>query len=226
MNNNDIKSAACTAGADICGVASLERFSDAPEGFHPSDIYKDTRSVVVFARRIPKGASSAGNPFPYSISDGIATDQIRNITYNFSLLLEDKGIIAVPVYTEPYAFWDKNTLTGKGDLSLKHAGYLAGLGVFGRNHLLYNYQFGNMIKLGALLINIQVEPDEIQSFSFCKDTCLLCIKNCPSGALEKNSVIQKKCRNQSEGLSLKGYPITTCAVCRTICPYSYKVCKN
>ena len=226
MNNNDIKTAAFASGADICGIASIERFKNAPAGFHPSDIYKDTKSAVVFARRVPKGAVRSGNTLPYSISDEIATDQIRHITYNFSLLLEDKGIVAVPVYTEPYAYWDKETFTGKGDLSLKHAGYLAGLGVFGRNHLLYNYKYGNMIKLGALLINIEAAPDEIQSFSFCKDTCLLCLKNCPSGALETGSVIQKKCRNQSEGLTLKGYPITTCTACRTLCPYSCGIEKN
>lgn len=223
MLNSEIKETAYASGADICGIASIERFTTAPEGFHPTDIYSDTKSVVVFARRFPAGAVKSENPFPYSISEEIVTDQIRYITYNFSLLLEDKGIIAVPVYTEPYSYWDKETMTGKGDLSLKHAGYLAGLGVFGRNHLLYNYKFGNMIKLGALLINKQIEPDEIQSFTFCKDNCLLCIKNCPSTALAADSVNQKKCRNQSEGLSIKGYPITTCTVCRTICPYCFGI---
>ena len=121
MNNIEIKNAAYESGADICGIASIERFSNAPAGFHPSDIYKDTKSVAVFARRFPKGAVCTGNPLTYSVSEDIVTDQIRHITYNFSLLLEDKGIKAVPVYTEPYAYWDKDTMTGKGDLSLKHA---------------------------------------------------------------------------------------------------------
>jgi len=223
MNNNDIKNSAYSAGADICGIASVGRFSKAPEGFHPQNIYKDVKSVVVFARRFPKGGVCSGNPFSYSISDEIATDQIRNITYNLSIKLEDSGIIAVPVYTEPYAFWDKESMTGKGDLSLKHAGYLAGLGVFGRNHLLYNYKYGNMIKLGAILINQDVVSDEIQSFSFCKDSCSLCIKNCPSSAIDTVSVNQKRCRTHSEGLSAKGYPLTSCTLCRTICPYSYGI---
>lgn len=223
MEKNEIKTEAYNSGADICGIASIDRFSEAPGGFHPLDIYKGTKSVVVFARLLPKGASYSGNPLSYSISDQIATDQIRNITYNFSLKLEQKGIIAVPVYTEPYAFWDQETMTGKGDLSMKHAAYLAGLGVFGKNHLLYNYRYGNMIKIGALLINTDVEPDEIQTFSFCKDNCLLCIKNCPSNALTTDSVNQLKCRKQSEGLSSKGYSITTCTLCRTICPFCFGI---
>jgi len=223
MNNSEIKNIAYKSGADICGIASIERFENAPSGFHPYDIYKETKSVIAFARRFPKGAVCSGNQFAYSISDDIVTGQIRNITYNFSLLLEDKGIIAVPVYTEPYASWDKDTMTGKGDLSLKHAGYLAGLGVFGKNHLLYNYNYGNMIKLGAILIDREITPDAIQTFSFCKDTCLLCIKKCPSGSISENTVTQNKCRNQSENLSAKNYPLTTCNLCRTICPFCYGI---
>ncbi len=221
--NYEIKNSAYASGADICGIAPIERFGDAPEGFHPCDIYRETKSVIVFARRFPKGAVRSGNQFSYSISEDIVTGQIRNIAYNFSLLLEDKGLNAIPVYTEPYAFWDKDTMTGRGDISLKHAGYLAGIGVFGKNNLLYNYKYGNMIKLGAILTDIEISPDEVQSFSFCKDNCLLCIKKCPSGAIDSKSVNQNKCRNQSESLSLKGYPLTACNVCRTICPFCYGI---
>ncbi len=223
ITNIEIKETAFSLGSDICGIASIDRFENAPSGFHPQDIFKDTKSVVVFARRFPAGAVNSANNFAYSISDEIVTDQIKNITYNFSLILQNKGIIAIPVYTEPYAYWDKNTMTGKGDLSLKHAGHYAGLGVFGKNHLLYNYKYGNMIKLGALLIDTIVDPDEIQTFSFCKDSCFLCRKNCPSSAIRDDSVDQKKCRNTSEGLSLKGYPVTTCRTCRTICPCCYGI---
>ena len=211
MNSNEIKKIAHTSGADIYGIASIERFAGAPSGFHPSDIYRDTKSVVVFARRFPKGAVCTGNPLQYSISENIVTDQIRHITYNFSLLLEDRGITAVPVYTEPYSFWDKDTQTGKGDLSLKHAGYLAGLGVFGRNHLLYNYKYGNLIKLGAVLINIAAEPDEIQTFTFCRDTCMLCLKNCPSEAItgvkkERHVIDPERC--------------IKCGACISVCKFN------
>lgn len=215
-----IKEAAYHSGADICGIASIERFNNVPEGFHPTDIFKDTKSVIVIARRFPRGSVKASTSFSYSISDDIVTGQIREITYNTSILLEDLGVTPVPVYTEPYRYWNSETMTGKGDLSLKHAGYLAGIGVFGKNQLLYNYKYGNMIKLGALLIDAEIEPDEIQTFSFCKENCFLCIKNCPSGALGEETVDQKKCRLHSEGLSSKGYPITTCSTCRTICPFS------
>lgn len=223
IDNNSIKETAYSAGADLCGISSVGRFDNAPSGFHPLDIFKGTKSVIAFARRFPAGAVNSSNDFAYSLSDEIVTEQIKNITFNFSLLLQDKGIIAVPVYTEPYAYWNKETMTGKGDLSLKHAGYCSGLGVFGKNHLLYNYKYGNMIKLGALLIDKEVEPDEIQSFTFCKESCSLCRRNCPVSAINDDGVIQKKCRGNSEGLSSKGHPLTTCTRCRTICPHSYGI---
>jgi len=223
MIKNIIKEAAYAGGADLCGFASIDRFINAPAGFHPSDIFKGTETVVVIARKFPKGAVCSNNLLTYSISDEIVTDQIRNITYNFAIKIEDLGITAVPVYTEPYSFWEEETKTGKGDLSLKHAAHLAGLGVFGRNHLLYNFKYGNMIKLGALLIDKKIIPDEIQTFSFCKENCLLCLNRCPSGAIDLNHVDQKKCRSRSEGLSSKGHPITTCILCRTICPNCYGI---
>lgn len=35
-------------GADICKIAAVDRFKDAPKGFHPRDIYPECQSVVVF----------------------------------------------------------------------------------------------------------------------------------------------------------------------------------
>ena len=50
-----IKAIFIQAGADVCGAANVEAFSQAPNGFRPSDIYPDCRSVVVFAKPLPSG---------------------------------------------------------------------------------------------------------------------------------------------------------------------------
>jgi epoxyqueuosine reductase QueG len=109
-------------------------------------------------------------------------------------------------------------MTGKGMLSLKHAGYLAGLGVIGRNSLLCNPDLGNLIRIGAVLANVYLEADPIINYDFCSDECNLCIDNCPSGALSKDDVLQKNCRLYSESHTTKGSPITVCNNCRRICP--------
>ena len=38
-------------GADLCGIASFDRFGEAPEGYRPQDVLPGCRSVVVNAIR-------------------------------------------------------------------------------------------------------------------------------------------------------------------------------
>lgn len=46
---NEIKEISLRLVCDICGVANIDRFNDAPKGFHPRDIYGECNSVIVFA---------------------------------------------------------------------------------------------------------------------------------------------------------------------------------
>lgn len=43
-----IKEILIKLGADICGIANVERFTNAPSGFYPTDIYKDCKSMLEF----------------------------------------------------------------------------------------------------------------------------------------------------------------------------------
>jgi epoxyqueuosine reductase len=107
---------------------------------------------------------------------------------------------------------------GKGILSLRHAGYLAGLGVFGKNKLLTNDLYGNRITLGALLVDAVLEGDPVATYFLCKGMCSLCVDNCPGKALGGAKVEQKLCRRHSEGKTAKGDSLYICRLCRTICP--------
>ena len=40
-------------GADLCGIASIDRFDDAPEGYHPLDVLPTCKSVISFGCRFP-----------------------------------------------------------------------------------------------------------------------------------------------------------------------------
>ena len=53
MDSTRIKQLAADLGADLCGIATEERFSGAPDGFRPRDIYSKCRSVIVIAKRVP-----------------------------------------------------------------------------------------------------------------------------------------------------------------------------
>lgn len=206
------------AGADLCGIAPVERFDAAPKGFRPTDIYPATKSVVVIAKRFPEAALRSTNPVPYSFTSEQIRYQVYRITCELSLHLQDLGVTAVPIPNEPYIYWDPKKMEGRGILSLRHAGYLAGLGVLGRNNLLINEKFGNRVSLGALLLDAPLEGDPIATYEVCKDSCNLCIKSCPAKALDGKSVVQKLCRKRSQTITPKGYELNTCNICRSVCP--------
>lgn len=219
MNANSVKNAAMKLGADLCGVAPVDRFSEAPKGFKPTDIFTDAKSVVVVAKRIPEGPFLSDSPIPYTVTNDIIREQVIRLLCALCCQLEqEKGIFAVPVPSQPYGYWDEEKREGRGILSLRHAGYLAGLGVLGKNTLLTNATFGNRISLGAALLNMALEPDDLADYSFCSADCQICIRSCPAGALDGKRVNQKLCREKCDGFTKKGDRIYLCNNCRKLCP--------
>ncbi|MBN2181834.1 MAG: epoxyqueuosine reductase [Sedimentisphaerales bacterium] len=219
ISTDYVKKIASELGADLCGIASVGRFEEAPAGFKPTDIYPDAKSVVVVARRFPEGAFLSGSSIPYTVTNDIIINEVVRITCNICSRLElQDDIIAVPVPGDPYEYWDEDKREGRGILSLRHAGYMAGLGVFGKNTLLTNATFGNRIVLGAVLLNVSLESDDLAGYNFCSSDCRICIENCPAGALGDKSVNQKLCRAVSQGHTKKGDYLYLCNNCRKLCP--------
>ena len=69
---------------------------------------------------------------------------------------------------------------------------LAGLGKIGRNTLLINKDYGNMIWLGAVLTSLTLDGDPIVSYQACVPDCSLCIDKCPQNALDGIILDQKR----------------------------------
>ena len=219
INSNDIKRIAASFGADLCGIAPIERFSKAPEGFRPTDVYPETKSVVVIAKKLPEGIFLSDNPVPYTVTcDVIRHEIIRSVINICNRLEQEDGVIAVPVPSQPYLYWDEENHRGQAILSLRHAGYLAGLGILGKNTVLANNMYGNRIRLGALLLNIEIEPDDLADYQLCSENCQVCIENCPAGAINGISTNQKLCRPVSQGHTKKGDELYLCNNCVKLCP--------
>ena len=72
IDKTDIQQIAFNLGADLCGFASVDRFGQAPTGFHPRDIYPETETVCVIAKCFPKGPFYAQNIIPYSAANTYA----------------------------------------------------------------------------------------------------------------------------------------------------------
>jgi epoxyqueuosine reductase QueG len=203
----------------LCGIAPAHRFVQAPEGFHPTDIYERCKSVIVFAHVLPVQSLLSSNCIPYTFANIMITEKVDQLTFELSQYFQKLSIHAIPIPSDdPYEYWIEAESYGRAILSLGHAGHLAGLGVLGKNTLLINEQFGNMIQLGALLTNLELEGDPVATYEGCPSGCRICIESCPVQALDGKSVIQKLCRPLSNFRTTKGYIIKKCNVCRRVCP--------
>jgi len=214
-----VKELAWGLGADLCGIAPVERFRDAPAGFRPGDIFTQAKSVVALAKRFPEGPFHSRSPIPYTTTNDVILQEVGRIATLFCAEIEVKATVqAVPVLSEPYEYWDAENREGRGLLSLKHAAWLAGLGVITANSLLTNDRYGNRLCLGAALLDVELEGDSMAEYRFDCKSCHLCVDNCPAGAIHDRTVVQKLCRSHSEDKTAKGYPLNVCNECRRICP--------
>lgn len=224
IDSGVVKEIVKSLGADLCGIASVERFKEAPKGFHPTDIYKDCKSVIVYIKRIPSESLFISNCIPYTFVNNVITHKVDELGFDVSLQLEKQGVMGIPIPSDdPYEHWKPESFYGRAILSLRHAGYLAGLGVLGKNTLLMNKEFGNMIQIGAVLVQAEVEEDPIATYEGCPSECNLCIESCPVKALNGRTVNQQLCRPLSNFKSEKGYILKKCNICRKVCPNSLKI---
>lgn len=217
-----IKEIILSRGADICGVAGIERFVEAPHGYSPQGIFSDCKSVVVFGVALPKGLTKINPRLIYGHFNSNSVEYTDAIAFNASKELEARlNCMAIPFPCDsPYEFWDERKKEGKGLLSMKHLAVAAGLGTIGKNSLFLNSRYGNLLTLGAILLDIPIESDEL-SQSICLDKCTKCIDSCPVHAISGEGVDQYLCRNYTYGKTNRGFDTVDCNQCRTVCPMKF-----
>lgn len=220
MTSDGLKDLVLCMGADLCGLAPAERFAGAPAGFRPGDVMPGCRTVLVFAKRVPAGAMHASSCIPYTFVSRRINEDIDSMTAAMAVRLEEAGLHCVPLPSDdPSEHWEPGREYARGVLSLRHAGWLAGLGVLGRNTLLVNERFGNMIQLGAILLAEELEGDPPASYELGCDGCGLCMEACPARALDGLTVDQKACRPHSNAINERGFVLKRCWRCRMVCPH-------
>jgi epoxyqueuosine reductase QueG len=217
-----IKEILINLGADVCGIAAADSFTEAPEGFRPSDIYANCRSVIVFGKAMPKGTVKVSPRIIYQHFNSLNAAELDRITYNASVEIERQfNCIAVPVPSDgPYEYWDAEKTEGRGIISMKHAAVLAGIGTLGKNTLLMNDKYGNMLNIGAVLTDLSLQPDP-PAEKICLKGCRKCIESCPACAISDNGVDQLLCRKYTYGKNARSFDIVNCNKCRTVCPLAF-----
>ncbi len=219
LTSSILKERAKTLGAHGCGIAGIERFNSAPEGFSPKDIYSKCKSVVVLEKQMPKGAIMAENPVPYTHAAYKMYEELDRLSMELLRCAEEYGVDGVLIPADvPYMYWDQENMVGKGIISLKHAAVQSGLGIMGHNTIFMSPEYGNMVYLGAILLNAELEEDEINTSFSCVAGCNRCIKACPQKAIRDNHVDQKLCREHSFFQVGRGWDLYNCSECRIKCP--------
>jgi epoxyqueuosine reductase QueG len=99
MDSNNIKQILYGLGVDICGIASIDRFHESPEGFNPVDTLPSCKSVIVFGKKFLKGTLDCKNTIPYTIVRNTLSNMLDAISVDFCNIMENKNIIAVPIGT-------------------------------------------------------------------------------------------------------------------------------
>lgn len=216
MTKEEVKKLFFDRGAELCGIAGMERFGDAPKGFHPNDVLPTCRSVISFAMRFPAGCLSCNNDIPYTLIRNTITPQMDRIAFECCVEMEKRGILAVPVPTNDSRY-DEATGRFRSIVSQKHAAQAAGLGTIGRHSLLITPELGSMVWLGCVLTEGEWEPDELKP-PVCDD-CGLCVSVCPVNALEDREMRQQVCWDHAFGDKDGTWQIH-CHRCRDRCPYN------
>lgn len=218
----EIRKIALDLGADVCGFANIDRFVDAPAGFHPRECYRDCKSAVVIGFALPKGLFEVKPDLMYGHFNHLTTPEVDKITLTTAKIIEDSyDGVAVPIPCDaPYEYWDSQKMEGRGLISMRHAAVNAGIGTLGKNTLLINKKYGNRLTIGVILTNIELGSDDFAE-TICGEGCNLCIKSCPAQAINEESIIQKLCRNNAFGKTERGFDTVVCNKCRTVCPMRF-----
>ena len=127
-------------------------------------------------------------------------------------------------------------LVDSNSLPERYIGYLAGIGIIGKNNILITKQYGSYVFLGEIITDLEIECEdsgtfeEVLNYEGCGD-CNSCIDNCPTKSIitgRKNPNICSSYITQKKELSTVDYKLIKnrifgCDICQNTCPHNKEV---
>ncbi|HOL65944.1 MAG TPA: hypothetical protein PKX93_00620 [bacterium] len=210
MNTAQVKEYAKRCGADLVGIASMDRFEGAPKQADPRYIFPDARAMIVMGFRIFRGCLRGIEEGTFFIAyssmgyAGINTIYQPVVLWNFCKFLEDEGYEAVPIpnnfswtnsFGELNPKWSRPVSPEKPApdvfVHLRIAAFCAGLGEIGYSKMFLSPQFGPRQRLAAVLTDAPLEPDALFEGKIC-DRCMLCARDCTGKAIPVDRTVKVK----------------------------------
>ncbi|MBN1553403.1 MAG: 4Fe-4S binding protein [Phycisphaerae bacterium] len=191
---NALKSAATQAGADLVGVASIDRFEGVAPEHHPCSIFPETKSVIVIAKRITRGClRGVEEGTQFSLYNQYAANWVPNrflavTTVTTASFLEDHRWEAVPLPGLP-ADVPAMGVPVRDDapapnvmIDVSAAAVRAGLGRIGLTGELMTPEFGPLQRCQLILTDAVLKSDPLCERDVC-DQCGRCARACPLEAI-------------------------------------------
>lgn len=170
MDRHALRQFAVEAGADVFGVANIERFDELSADKHPRAIFPEARSVVVIGRRITRGTlrgvEEGTNFTNYSLygCDWLDNRFVALTTFRVTEFLEDRGWEAVPLPNLPPQVPPMGVSVRPGApppnvmLDFDDAAVRAGVGEIGLCDVLLTPRFGPRQRIQVILTDAEIEP--------------------------------------------------------------------
>ena len=214
-------------GADIVGIAPVERLAGAPEGHRPTDFMPECKSVISVGLHLFNGMADvwgeqtdmtkAMTPYLF-YGYGLTNFESSRIVNRMAKALEYKGhktLAFMPTWISSMTkYFDTTFATGKviAEFSHRHAAVAAGLAQFGWNGLALSPEFGTMNRFNTLLTSAELEPTPMYDGpALCRpDLCgYKCVNVCPTDAISKEEA--QKCQIGGKEFSYAAHDNMRCA---------------
>ena len=200
LKSEEVKKFAKKCGADLVGIASMDRFEGAPKNMDPRYINPDAKALIVFGFRIFRGCLRGIEEGTYFVSyssmgyAGINWVYAPVVLWNFCKALEDEGYEATPI---PNIFWPRTGRPVSEDkpgpdvfLHYRIAAFCAGLGEIGYGKVFLTPEFGPRQRFAAVLTDAPLEPDPLFEVGKLCDRCMLCVKDCTGEAISATETVK------------------------------------
>ena len=201
-------------GADLVGIASVNRFEGAPPGRGPTDFMPEARSVISFGVRLPDPVveydsyhlkyqdmpSHVGrydSQHVFYLVMGHFTEDVMLITMAVraaNKLEMGWGYRSLPTPNTSYTGLGipapMEVLRHPSFFSQRHAATRAGLGEFGYSNLVLNPEFGPRVRYCSVITEAELEPDPLITKKVClREKCDVvhgsrCLRACTPQSLK------------------------------------------
>lgn len=195
LTSQMIKARAKELGLDDIGIAPIERFSEAPPTMNPKSYFPDAKSVIVTVQRIPRGSyrgieeGTHWNNYTFYSYNRLNTYFRPRLTYAIASFIEDHGWEAAPCYPGVPERSPSRPEVEPGRIppdvcaSVRFLAVGAGVGELGWSKVFLHKKFGPRVRLGSIITDAELEPDEmLEPYSICTK-CGACVRECPGNAV-------------------------------------------